>query len=96
MDEIICTNCGSINDYKIVRQITFIKIYCNGCNKFIQNYSDHEPTLYFGKYFGTKIINFNTKDHKDYLIWCRRTPDIWGKFTPKLRDAINDKLIYYI
>lgn len=70
MPEIICQNCGSINDYRTVMKSNQNTAWCNGCDKFIKNISQGKPPmLYFGKYKGRLISTLNDEDEIKYLKW---------------------------
>src|SRR4051812_12897154 len=67
--DVICKNCGSVNDYHIARKANNDVAYCNGCDKYIKNIPQRNaPMLHFGKYKGQFI-----KDIEDvsYLEWVR-------------------------
>ncbi len=36
MEDVICRNCGSINDYRTTQAGPHIKATCNGCDKYIK------------------------------------------------------------
>jgi hypothetical protein len=55
MQDVVCKNCGSVNDYTIVKKANNNCAYCNGCEKFIKNISYSVPKFYFGKYKGVAV-----------------------------------------
>lgn len=92
MEDIICKQCGSINDYKVERKAHNDVATCNGCGAFIKNIPYAEPALYFGKFKGKPIKDFVTPDEIRYLYWVRNNPDIWTKLTVRVQQAINLRL----
>jgi hypothetical protein len=70
MPDIICQNCGSINDYRTVMKSNQNTAWCNGCDKFIKNIPQGKPaTLYFGKYKGRELSSMVSDDELKYLEW---------------------------
>ena len=55
MEEIICKNCGLVNDYNTVFKSNQKTAWCNGCGTFIKNIPHSLPRFYFGKYKGGKV-----------------------------------------
>ena len=72
MEDIICTNCGNINDYRVEEKANNHVAFCNGCGKFIKNipHSEKPPQFYFGKYKGKLISDFSTPEELQYLDWA--------------------------
>jgi phage FluMu protein Com len=69
MEEIICKNCGSIDDYITKSNGPHTEARCNGCGKHIKFISkDSEPTLYFGKYCKWKVKNITDKNYLEWLL----------------------------
>ncbi len=66
MADVICTNCGSVEDYHIVPKANQQCAYCNTCGAFIKNISYAPQKFYFGKYKG-KLVN--EVDDIQYLEW---------------------------
>lgn len=83
--DVICLNCGSINDYwtefKSGQQVAT----CNGCDKYIKNVSYQLPKFYVGKYKGEAI---NSVTDLQYLKW------FLDKTNPKgaTKDAIINRI----
>jgi uncharacterized protein (DUF3820 family) len=93
MEEIICKNCGSINDYDFELRNGQKVAWCKSCKTFIKNIPYNDPALYFGKYKGKAIKDYFTPDEVNYLHWIRNNPDIWDrKLNQRTRDAINLRL----
>lgn len=70
MPDIVCQNCGSINDYRTVMKSNQNTDWCNGCNKFIKNIPQGKPiVLYFGKYKGRELSSMNDEFEIKYLKW---------------------------
>lgn len=85
MQEIICKNCGSVNDFRIVEG-THQTAYCNGCDRYIKHLprENKDRVIYFGKYKGTRLVDFTTKDHVSWLKWALNSVDL----KPQLREEI--------
>lgn len=70
MPDIICQNCGSINDFHTIMKSNQNTAWCNGCDKFIKNISQGKPpVIHFGKYKGRLISTMVLKDEIQYLEW---------------------------
>ena len=93
MEDIVCKNCGTVDDYTLEMKSNQNVATCNGCGKFIKNVAYNPPALYFGKYSGKAIKDYFTPDEVNYLHWIRNNPDIWDhKINQRTRDAINLRL----
>jgi hypothetical protein len=58
MQDIICKNCGYINDYRTELKANNNVAYCNGCDKYIKNIPQNNmPMLHFGKYKGKLVTD---------------------------------------
>lgn len=88
MEEITCTKCGSINDYRIEKKSNNHVAYCLACQAYIKNVPYEEPALHFGKYKGTKIKDFTTPDMVSYLNWAYQNT----RLTKRLKLAIENHL----
>ncbi len=89
MQDIICTNCGSINDYNVIVKSNQHTAYCNGCKKYIKNIPQEKTenlTMYFGKFKGQKI---NEIQDKQYLEWVLRASETLNE---KYRTAIQERI----
>lgn len=73
---IICKNCGSIDDYRIGKKANNLVAYCNGCDQFIQNLPYSPPSLHFGKYKGCIIQNIHDLDYLQWVINNVRLSDL--------------------
>lgn len=89
MQDIICNNCGSINDYNIVVKSTQNTAYCNSCHKYIKNIPQEQTEhlrMYFGKY-KDKLITEITDEQ--YLDWVLRTnTNLKDKYINAIRNRI--------
>jgi len=67
--EIVCKNCGSINDYRTEMKSGQNVAHCNSCGKYIKNipYNPH-PKLYFGKYKDKLIKDIEDLNYLQWLI----------------------------
>lgn len=75
--EIICQNCGSVNDYEVILKSDQATAWCNRCTKFIKNIPYKPPTLYFGKYKDRLISSMLEKEEVEYLQWA--STQLWCK-----------------
>jgi hypothetical protein len=69
--DIVCQNCGLVNDYKVI-ETNHLTAYCNGCNRYIKHLPkpNKELVIYFGKYKGTALKDFTSKEHVSWLNWA--------------------------
>ena len=91
-NEVVCTSCGSINDYKIELKSNQRVCTCNGCGKFLGNrpkdnneYDVKQQRMPFGKYQGEVIYQMTDLN---YLRWVKANCKISGG----VMAAINFKL----
>lgn len=89
--DIECRYCGS-SDYSTEMKSGQNVATCNNCGRFIKNIPYSEPGIYFGKYKGKLIKDFQTKEEINYLYWIRNNPDIWYKMKDRIKEAINYRL----
>lgn len=72
-NEIICTRCGSVNDYRTEQAGPHIKAVCNGCDSYLKMLpQQNEPELYFGKYKGRKLSSLVEKEELGWIQWAVR------------------------
>lgn len=64
--EIICKNCGSVNDYTTELKNGQNVATCSCCDRFIKNVPYQPPKFYFGKY-KNQLISENID--LNYLEW---------------------------
>jgi len=71
MNDISCQKCGLVNDYEI-RSGLHQTAYCNGCGSYIKHLpkEDKQLVIYFGKFKGTALKDFLSKDHVSWLNWA--------------------------
>lgn len=85
--EIVCKNCGSVDDYRIEKKSNQQCAYCNGCDKFIKNIPYRSQTIiYFGKYKGTDI---NEITDVPYMQWMY---DNVSKLNEAQKQALNNRI----
>lgn len=72
MADLICTNCGSVNDYVVNKTDLHHTAYCNGCGRYIKHLpkENKDLVIYFGKFKGTCLKDFKSKDHVSWLNWA--------------------------
>lgn len=91
MEDIICKNCGGVNDYTTEMKSGQNVATCKACGSFIKNIPYAKPTLWFGKFKGKPIEDFDGKEI-EYLYWVRNNPDIWQKLNRRTAEAILMRL----
>lgn len=86
MQDITCQKCGLINDYTVRKTELHQTAFCNGCSAYIKHLpkAKIEFTIYFGKFKNTKLKDFTSKEHVEWLKWAVRTCDL----KQDLKDAI--------
>lgn len=85
MEEVVCKNCGSVNDYRTERKSNNDVAYCNGCGKYIKNIPRNEPMFYVGKY---KNIPISAIEDMGYLKWALKEM----RLTANIRSAIEKRI----
>lgn len=87
MQDIICNNCGLINEYQVKQTQLHTTAYCNGCGKYIKHLpkENKDHVIYFGKYKGTPLKDFLTKEHVNWLNWAVNNATT---LKPALKEAI--------
>lgn len=86
--EIICNECGDVDNYRTEKKGNNLVAYCQKCGAYIKNLPYSEPALYFGMYKGTKIKDFTTPKMLNYLHWAYNNV----KLTHNIRQAIKKQL----
>jgi hypothetical protein len=84
--QIVCTKCGSVDDYRTELKANNLTAYCNGCDSFITNIPYQPATFYFGKYKGVPI---DTIEDLSYLQWAIKNIQ---KLSAHLREAIERRI----
>lgn len=85
--DIVCTNCGNINDYKEIKgDQNILSAYCNGCNEFIQILPDNRPIVFmpFGKYKGREITTLTEKEELQYVNYILENFDLDNRLRTSL------------
>lgn len=75
--DIVCRNCGSINDYHTETSGPHLKAVCNGCNNYIQFLPQGftgDTVMFYGKYKGHPLKNIPPQ----YLIWLYENTKVSG------------------
>lgn len=74
MVDVVCKNCGLVNDYTTTEAGPHIKAVCNGCDKYIKMLPQAKETvLYFGKYKGRSLESLKEKEELSWVQWACRT-----------------------
>ena len=71
--DIICKKCGSINNFRTEKKSNNLVAYCLDCGAYIKNIPYAPPRMYFGKYKGVLISDFNTPQMINYLHWLKNS-----------------------
>jgi len=89
MENITCSKCQSVNDYKTQQRGIHSTAFCNQCGSYIKNLPQGKPAqLYFGKYKDRLISEMASKEEVAYLGWLLST-DVKPN---SLKQAITDHL----
>lgn len=91
MEDIICKNCGSINDYNTALKSTQNTAYCNSCGKFIKNIPQEKTehlTIYFGKYKGQKITDIKDRQYLEWIL--KESSNINEKYRTAIQKQIDN------
>jgi hypothetical protein len=83
--EVVCKNCGLVNDYSTELKSGQNVATCNGCGKYIKSIPYSEPQLYVGKYKGIPISKITDKG---YLTWALKEL----RLSPHVREAIENHI----
>jgi len=84
--EVICKNCGLIDDFSITVKGNNHMAFCNGCRKFIKNVAYESPKLYIGQYKGKLVSEIKDKHYLEWYIGNVK------KITSSLHDAISQRI----
>ncbi len=89
--EIVCQNCGNIDDFNIVQSGPHNSAYCNGCGKYIKHLPQNNEvkTIPFGKYKGREINSMRSNEEIRYLQWFVQMPDL----RDNVKKSINNYLL---
>lgn len=68
MEEIVCKNCGLVNDYRFEFRSGHKCAWCNGCGKYIKNIAHSTPRFYFGKYKDVLISECTDIPYMQWII----------------------------
>ena len=76
--EVVCKNCGSINDYHTIMKSGQKTAWCNGCGSYIKNIPQGgEPVMHFGKYKGTLISEMTDLSYLNWLLENTRQSQLY-------------------
>jgi len=67
MEDIICKNCGSVNDYTTEHSGPHLKAVCS-CGAFIKFLPQEQPKIWFGKYVRTPIKDIIDLSYLNWLV----------------------------
>jgi hypothetical protein len=68
--DIVCKECGNVNDYRTEMKANNKVAYCNGCGNFIKNIPyETEPKMYFGKYKGQLLRDITDREYLHWLLY---------------------------
>lgn len=84
--QVVCTNCGLVDDYSTELKANNLVAHCNGCGKFITNIPYQVPMFYFGKYKGIPIASI---EDLSYLQWAIKNIE---KLSAHVREAIEHRI----
>jgi hypothetical protein len=84
--QVICKNCGTVDDYRTEVKANNHCAFCNSCGAFIKNIPVSKPKMHFGKYAGEYIENITDRQ---YLQWAFNNLE---RLNVRTRDAIQKQL----
>lgn len=85
--DIVCLNCGGVNDYRTEMKSGQLTAWCNGCDKYIKNISYQVQKFYFGKHKGKAVKEV---EDKNYLQWFLDNAGI--KKSEAMLSALKDRI----
>jgi|1_EtaG_2_1085319.scaffolds.fasta_scaffold03456_5 hypothetical protein len=85
------TNCKHTITYQVQKSNNLVE-RCINCDKFIRNAPHDKPRIYFGKYKGKAIDEFNTPEMMSYLYWMKNNPEVWAKLSRNVQTAITNRM----
>lgn len=85
MEDVKCSKCQSVNNYRTEEKSTNKVAYCNNCGAYIKNLPYDVPKLYVGRYKGIPI---DTIEDLDYLKWALGTL----RLTSSVRMAVSSRI----
>lgn len=84
--QIVCKNCGSVDDYSTEKKSHNVVATCNTCGKFIKNIPYDKPRMHFGKYRDAAIEEINDLS---YLQWAEGN---LNNISERVRTAIRERI----
>lgn len=76
--EVVCKNCGSIDDYHTIMKSGQKTAWCNGCGSYIKNIPQGgEPVFHFGKYKGTLISEITDLSYLNWVLENTRQSQLY-------------------
>jgi len=88
--DVVCQNCGNVNDFRTVMKSNQNTAWCNSCDKFIKNIPQGKPPqLYFGKYKGTLISDMRSDEQVKYLQWLIQQPFCKENLTTSIKNHLQ-------
>lgn len=93
-NEVICTKCGLINDYRIAPTNGQLVCYCNGCNKFLGCKPHHLHDEPVEKYVPEKREYVNKGYFKDDELKLVVMP--FGAHKGEFVMEIDDKYLWWL
>jgi uncharacterized protein (DUF3820 family) len=88
---VICKNCGSVDDYTATQNGQHLMATCNGCGKYIKFLPQNNvvPKLYFGKYKGREIASLTSEEEIQYCKWLSTRIDLKPGLVQQLVDHLK-------
>lgn len=89
-EEVVCKNCGLIDDYSIVIKSGHQVAFCNGCDNYIKSIAYQDLLalrMFMGKYKGKRICDI---DDVSYLRWAY---DNMTALKPRYLEAIDLQIV---
>lgn len=75
--DILCQQCGLVNDFTECQAGPHRSAYCNKCGNFIKHLKQSEIVfIYFGKYQGRELSSMKSSEELTYLNWLTLAPNL--------------------
>ena len=92
---VVCHNCGLINDYNITVKNSQQVCKCNGCDTYLGNKPRtdvvlRDMSLPFGKHKGKLVFEI---DDNNYLLWLLNNTNISGSLKRSIELRVHGKVI---
>lgn len=89
-EDVVCHQCGSINDFIITKPSIHYKATCR-CGAYITNISENKPSyFFFGKYKDRSVKSMHTNEEIQYLQWGINQNIFKGKLKKDVMERLSE------